>query len=84
VEVQTRSSTLLAFLVGIVDGTHRGVARVGDKVGRIPVMMWFLDPGPAAVALMLPNAKLFWTGVLPNVDDDQARPLSNPGLCAGV
>jgi len=33
-----------ALLVCIVRRHHRGWPRVGDKVGRIPVM-WFLDPG---------------------------------------
>lgn len=60
--VQAAQFYLFAFMIGIVMGTLMG-GWVGDKIGRIPVI-WFSILGALPVALILPHANLFWTGVL--------------------
>jgi FSR family fosmidomycin resistance protein-like MFS transporter len=60
--VQAAQFYLFAFMIGIVMGTLMG-GWIGDKIGRIPVI-WFSILGALPVALILPHANLFWTGVL--------------------
>ncbi|MBS0224436.1 MAG: MFS transporter [Proteobacteria bacterium] len=60
--VQTAQFYLFAFMIGIVMGTLMG-GWIGDKIGRIPVI-WFSILGALPIALILPHANLFWTGVL--------------------
>jgi len=60
--VQAAQFYLFAFMIGIVMGTLMG-GWVGDKIGRIPVI-WFSILGALPIALLLPHANLFWTGVL--------------------
>jgi FSR family fosmidomycin resistance protein-like MFS transporter len=60
--VQVAQFYLFAFMIGIVMGTLMG-GWIGDKIGRIPVI-WFSILGALPVALVLPHANLFWTGVL--------------------
>jgi FSR family fosmidomycin resistance protein-like MFS transporter len=60
--VQSAQFYLFSFMIGIVIGTLSG-GWIGDKIGRIPVI-WFSILGALPVALILPHANLFWTGVL--------------------
>ncbi len=60
--VQAAQLHLFAFLVAVAAGTLVG-GPVGDRIGRRPVIRGSIL-GVAPLALLLPHANLFWTGVL--------------------
>lgn len=62
VSVQTSQIYLFVFLFSVAAGTLLG-GPIGDKIGR-KYVIWVSILGAAPFALLLPDANLFWTGVL--------------------
>jgi FSR family fosmidomycin resistance protein-like MFS transporter len=62
VGIQTSQIYLFVFLFSVAGGTLFG-GPLGDRFGR-KYVIWFSILGTAPIALMLPYANLFWTGVL--------------------
>jgi len=62
VSVQSAQIHLFFFLAAIAGGTILG-GPLGDRFGR-KIVIWVSVLGPLPFTLMLPEANLFWTGVL--------------------
>jgi len=62
VSVQTSQIYLFVFLFSVAAGTLLG-GPIGDRIGR-KYVIWVSILGAAPFALLLPQANLFWTGVL--------------------
>lgn len=62
VSVQSAQIHLFVFLAAIAAGTILG-GPLGDRFGR-KIVIWLSVLGPLPFTLMLPEANLFWTGVL--------------------
>jgi MFS transporter, FSR family, fosmidomycin resistance protein len=62
VSVESAQIYLFAFLAAVAVGTLVG-GPIGDRIGR-KYVLWGSIVGVLPFAMMLPNASLFWTGIL--------------------